>query len=190
MCVCVCVCVCVCRCHFIGNNRGVRETHRLSPSQPSLPFRCPSLPPSPNQSPEKATAINIGFASRLLVHGMELRVANGRSADALKRTLSKHLDGARSGPASVDVKQQALVMDGESLAIVLEDAALAQQLYEIGQLCAVVLFCRVSPKQKADVVRLVISALSAVNAVMWGKEWGGVVSCGWRGSGMWVWSEG
>ncbi|KAL3686628.1 hypothetical protein R1sor_009202 [Riccia sorocarpa] len=49
----------------------------------------------------------------------------------------------------------ALVVDGHSLALVLEEEKLQEQFIEVCKRCASVLCCRVSPRQKSQVTRLV-----------------------------------
>lgn len=66
----------------------------------------------------------------------------------------------RSAPGSamaaeVEASALALVVDGAALTLILEDAGLAEALLHLGRICASVLACRVSPKQKAQVVELV-----------------------------------
>lgn len=60
-----------------------------------------------------------------------------------------------SKAAEVEAATLALVVDGAALALVLEDEGLKEALLHLGRICASVLACRVSPKQKAQVVELV-----------------------------------
>ena len=48
----------------------------------------------------------------------------------------------------------ALILSGDSL-VYITSPELKKQIYEIAKKCEVVLACRVSPKQKADIVNLV-----------------------------------
>ena len=46
-------------------------------------------------------------------------------------------------------------MDGQTLQFALEDAYKRDQLFDLASECTVAIFCRVSPKQKSEVVRVV-----------------------------------
>ena len=47
-----------------------------------------------------------------------------------------------------------IIIDGSTLAIVLKEKAIADQFFRLGLYASSVVCCRVSPKQKADVVHL------------------------------------
>ncbi|KAG7391972.1 hypothetical protein PHYPSEUDO_002678 [Phytophthora pseudosyringae] len=120
------------------------------------------------------TAINIGYACRLLNNDMERHVINAakyRTKGSILRKLDKIFhaihdaadDTSRTStvvahsvlsPASGQV-EHALVIDGASLNKILEDPLHNLHLLRVSLLCKVVVACRVSPQQKAQLVELV-----------------------------------
>ena len=94
------------------------------------------------------TAINIGYSSGLLDNNMAQYhvVSNNPPAiiDELNDSLRKLANptGAKT----------ALVVNGESLNVIFSDEQLKRLFVQIGENVNVVLACRVSPKQKADIV--------------------------------------
>ncbi|KAG7400914.1 hypothetical protein PHYBOEH_003825 [Phytophthora boehmeriae] len=118
------------------------------------------------------TAINIGYACRLLNNDMERHVINGakyKTKGSILRRLDKifhSIHGAASddpvtvaaqsvlSPPSGEV-EHALVIDGASLNMILEDPLHNLHLLRVALLCKVVVACRVSPQQKAQLVELV-----------------------------------
>ncbi|KAL1925326.1 uncharacterized protein VTP21DRAFT_209 [Calcarisporiella thermophila] len=118
------------------------------------------------------TAINIGYAANLLQKGMQLVIIRGDSREEVLRKLEEALathwppDGVIVPPTGLpdDEKTEtkhALVIDGESLKYALEKGV-REKLLELGKRCASVICCRVSPLQKAKVVRLVKHGLNAM----------------------------
>jgi phospholipid-transporting ATPase len=118
------------------------------------------------------TAINIGFACRLLNNDMQRHVINSvqyHSKGAILRRLDEIFHWINEGrrPAEVDEDESdaataasnagdhALVIDGASLNLVLEDPLYNLHLLRVSLLCKVVIACRVSPQQKAQLVELV-----------------------------------
>ena len=118
------------------------------------------------------TAINIGFSCNLLSNEMELilfDLPEGSAADA-EKLLDDHLlgfglTGSDEELAAARVNHEApapthaLIIDGESLKLVLSDA-LRQKFLLLCKQCRSVLCCRVSPAQKAQVVSLVKNGLN------------------------------
>lgn len=105
---------------------------------------------------KEETAINIGFACQLLNNDMKRLVINAESVPSssalydllLERcTLARNNSGGSSGG-------QVIVIDGSSLSMVFAHHRLSDLFLEASQHCAAVICCRVSPKQKAQVVRL------------------------------------
>ncbi|GAA95052.1 hypothetical protein E5Q_01707 [Mixia osmundae IAM 14324] len=97
------------------------------------------------------TAINIGLSCRLISDAMELVIINEDDALATKAFIDKRLamlDG------KVDVPPLALIIDGKSLAFALEKP-LSKDFLRLAVKCKAVVCCRVSPLQKALVVKLV-----------------------------------
>ncbi|KAF9886263.1 hypothetical protein FE257_011876 [Aspergillus nanangensis] len=118
------------------------------------------------------TAINIGFSCNLLNNDMELIVLNipetepERAAQELDQQLQKFgLSGSdeellaarqdHSPPAAT----HAVVIDGDTLKLMLDDE-LKQRFLLLCKQCKSVLCCRVSPAQKAAVVRMVKRGLN------------------------------
>lgn len=93
------------------------------------------------------TAISIGNSCRLLTEDMDDRVILNTDGGELSEELK--VVKLLSSPA--------MIISGAALATALEDESLRSLLFEAGQRCRTVLACRVSPKQKADVVQLVKS---------------------------------
>lgn len=118
------------------------------------------------------TAINIGFSCNLLNNDMELIVFNvpesqpQQAAEELDHHLQKfgltgsdeELLAARKEHAPPP-PTHAVVIDGDSLKLMLSDE-LKQKFLLLCKQCRSVLCCRVSPAQKADVVKLVKNGLN------------------------------
>ncbi|CAI5508693.1 unnamed protein product [Closterium sp. Naga37s-1] len=119
------------------------------------------------------TAVNIGFACRLLRPGMQQHVVfledNDRlaadaasagadpaefAASAIRAQILSAKSAATTPGASL-AAPHALIIDGKALAHVLADAALRSDFLRAALACASVICCRVSPKQKAQVTELV-----------------------------------
>ncbi|KAH6793231.1 ATPase E1-E2 type family protein / haloacid dehalogenase-like hydrolase family protein [Perilla frutescens var. hirtella] len=109
------------------------------------------------------TAINIGFSCSLLRQGMKQICitinpdASGRESNqAAKKDILKQItDGTQMVKQENDPHAAfALVIDGKTLAYALEDD-MKYKFLNLAVECASVICCRVSPKQKALVTRLV-----------------------------------
>ncbi|TDH70419.1 hypothetical protein CCR75_007062 [Bremia lactucae] len=120
------------------------------------------------------TAINIGYACRLLNNDMQRHVINEakyRTKGSILRKLDKIFHSiydakensvesslaATPSDSSLLLGQaeHALVIDGASLTKILEDPLFNLHLLRVALLCKVVVACRVSPQQKAQLVELV-----------------------------------
>uniref|UniRef100_M4BEY8 Phospholipid-transporting ATPase n=1 Tax=Hyaloperonospora arabidopsidis (strain Emoy2) TaxID=559515 RepID=M4BEY8_HYAAE len=120
------------------------------------------------------TAINIGYACRLLNNDMKRHVINAakyRTKGSILRKLDKvfhsinDVNGDESHAPTVGAfsalslppasEEHALVIDGASLNKILEDPLHNLHLLRVSLLCKVVVACRVSPQQKAQLVELV-----------------------------------
>ncbi|KAH9607425.1 hypothetical protein KSS87_007515 [Heliosperma pusillum] len=110
------------------------------------------------------TAINIGFSCSLLRQGMKqiciaamnVEESTNESTEAIKENILLQITNASQ---MIKLEKDphaafALIIDGKSLAYALEDD-MKHQFLNLAVLCASVICCRVSPKQKALVVRLV-----------------------------------
>eukprot|EP00252_Welwitschia_mirabilis_P021857 TRINITY_DN5723_c0_g3_i2.p1 TRINITY_DN5723_c0_g3~~TRINITY_DN5723_c0_g3_i2.p1 ORF type:complete len:905 (+),score=144.08 TRINITY_DN5723_c0_g3_i2:375-2717(+) len=117
------------------------------------------------------TAINIGFACSLLRQGMrqivisldtpEIETLEARGdkealVAACRDSVTRQIENGKLQVDSVTGVDDAfaLIIDGKSLTYALE-AGLKEQFLSIALECASVICCRVSPKQKAEVTRLV-----------------------------------
>ena len=120
------------------------------------------------------TAINIGFSCNLLDNSMDLIVLKFEddSIDVARVELDKQLaifgmtgsDGelaAARKDHEPPKPTHAIIIDGDSLKIVLEDE-LRQKFLLLCKQCRSVICCRVSPGQKAAVVRMVKNSLDVM----------------------------
>jgi phospholipid-transporting ATPase len=100
------------------------------------------------------TAINIGLSCKLLSEDMNLLIINEESAEATRENLTSKLAAINQYQISQhDINTLALVIDGKSLGYALDYCD--DLLLELGCLCKAVICCRVSPLQKALVVKMV-----------------------------------
>ncbi|KAJ1553815.1 hypothetical protein HK405_006810 [Cladochytrium tenue] len=125
---------------------------------------------------KKETAINIGMSSRLIRPGMSVLVLATASAeqalariDELLGELAQQLGVSVGellaqplGRASAPPAEACLVVTGEALEAVFADAGLRQRFLRLGLRCHSVVCCRVTPLQKALVVRLVRDGVGAI----------------------------
>jgi len=101
------------------------------------------------------TAINIGMSCKLLSEDMMLLIVNEESAAATRDNIQKKLDAIRTqGGGTIEMDSLALVIDGKSLTYALEKD-LEKLFLDLAVMCKAVICCRVSPLQKALVVKLV-----------------------------------
>lgn len=100
------------------------------------------------------TAINIGMSCKLLSEDMNLLIVNEDSVEATRENLISKLRAIREYKISQnEIDTLALVIDGKSLSYALDECD--DLLLELGCLCKAVICCRVSPLQKALVVKMV-----------------------------------
>ncbi|RHY93967.1 hypothetical protein DYB35_003943 [Aphanomyces astaci] len=114
---------------------------------------------------KEETAINIAFACQLITNDMDRLVLNMEFCQSNPEVLKKlMLDKAhrtrtstikQRSSKSLELTKQALVIDGPVLTMVYHYPLLKFLFLELAQQCAAVICCRVSPKQKAEVVALV-----------------------------------
>ncbi|KAA6414048.1 MAG: phospholipid-translocating ATPase [Lasallia pustulata] len=101
------------------------------------------------------TAINIGMSCKLISEEMTLLIVNEENSTATRDNLSKKLDAIRSQSAGgMEMDTMALVIDGKSLTYALEKE-MEKMFFDLAVMCKAVICCRVSPLQKALVVKLV-----------------------------------
>jgi phospholipid-transporting ATPase len=108
------------------------------------------------------TAINIGMSCKLISEDMTLLMINEDTKEATRDNLEKKLQAVHDQRASqADLETLALVIDGKSLTFALE-RDLEKLLLDLAIMCKAVICCRVSPLQKALVVKLVTRHLKAI----------------------------
>jgi phospholipid-transporting ATPase len=106
------------------------------------------------------TAINIGMSCKLISEEMVLIIINEETKEATREALARRLHACRSTPQA-EPEVFALVIDGKSLGFALEKD-LEREFLDLAVLCKAVVCCRVSPLQKALVVKLVKKHLKAI----------------------------
>ncbi|XP_012547215.1 probable phospholipid-transporting ATPase IA isoform X1 [Bombyx mori] len=108
---------------------------------------------------KQETAINIAHSARLIHTAMPLLILNEDSLDGTRESMSRHaIDFGDNLRKQNDV---ALVIDGKSLKYAM-GCDLKKDFLDLCISCKVVVCCRVSPIQKAEVVELVSGATGAV----------------------------
>jgi phospholipid-transporting ATPase len=101
------------------------------------------------------TAINIGMSCKLLSEDMTLLIVNEEDAASTRDNMQKKIQAIQNNAeGQVDIDSLALVIDGKSLTYALEKDT-EKILYDLAVMCKAVICCRVSPLQKALVVKLV-----------------------------------
>ncbi|XP_076676123.1 ATPase phospholipid transporting 8A1 isoform X6 [Andrena cerasifolii] len=108
---------------------------------------------------KQETAINIGYSCRLITHGMPLYIINETSLDKTREVIIQ-----RCLDFGIDLKCQnevALIIDGSTLEFALS-CDIKMDFLDLCSSCKVVICCRVSPMQKAEVVDLITSNKKAV----------------------------
>lgn len=103
------------------------------------------------------TAINIGFSAGLLDSDMDQNLVHETDHVKLAQELAKSQTSinVNSFMSQEERKKQAVIVAGASLVEIASDTKLRNLFLEITDNVDVVLACRVSPKQKADIVNLV-----------------------------------
>lgn len=101
------------------------------------------------------TAINIGMSCKLLSEDMMLLIVNEETAAATRDNVLKKLEAIRTqGDGTIETETLALIIDGKSLTFALEKDQ-EKDFLDLAVMCKAVICCRVSPLQKALVVKLV-----------------------------------
>lgn len=107
---------------------------------------------------KQETAINIGMSCKLLAEDMNLLIINEENKQNVRLNLEEKLAAIQSHQSDADDAaldlSLALIIDGHSLTFALEPD-LEDMLLQLGTRCKAVICCRVSPLQKALVVKLV-----------------------------------
>ncbi|KAF2100737.1 putative phospholipid-transporting ATPase [Rhizodiscina lignyota] len=108
------------------------------------------------------TAINIGMSCKLISEDMTLLIVNEDNAAGTRDNLTKKLNAIQGqATGGIEMETLALVIDGKSLTYALE-ADLEKMFLDLAVMCKAVICCRVSPLQKALVVKLVKRHLKAI----------------------------
>ncbi|KAG0187171.1 hypothetical protein DFQ28_006789 [Apophysomyces sp. BC1034] len=102
------------------------------------------------------TAINIGYACNLITNDMELLVLRAHTREDTALRLEEALESTID-----ETKKRGLVIDGTTLKYALEPKN-KHKMLKLSMRCASVICCRVSPKQKAQVVLLVKKGLKVM----------------------------
>ncbi|KAF8639497.1 hypothetical protein AX17_001402 [Amanita inopinata Kibby_2008] len=100
------------------------------------------------------TAINIGMSCRLISESMNLVIVNEENAHDTQDFITKRLSAIKNQRSTGDQEDLALIIDGKSLDFALEKD-ISKTFLELAIMCKAVICCRVSPLQKALVVKLV-----------------------------------
>lgn len=101
------------------------------------------------------TAINIGMSAKLISEDMTLLIVNENDAATTRDNIQKKLNAIQTHAAGgIAMEVLALVIDGKSLTYALE-RDLEKMFLDLAVMCKAVICCRVSPLQKALVVKLV-----------------------------------
>ncbi|EPQ26729.1 uncharacterized protein PFL1_05708 [Pseudozyma flocculosa PF-1] len=100
------------------------------------------------------TAINIGLSCRLISESMNLVIINEETQHDTHEFLTKKLAAIKNQRTAGEQEELALIIDGRSLTFALEKE-LSKVFLELAVMCKAVICCRVSPLQKALVVKLV-----------------------------------
>jgi phospholipid-transporting ATPase len=100
---------------------------------------------------KQETAINIGYSCKLLHHGMQNIVIDGKSTHEIITRINHIDDDLRNNPKYDDF---ALVISGDALLEAMKPH-ISEILFNICEKSKVVIACRVSPKQKKEIVELV-----------------------------------
>ena len=103
---------------------------------------------------KQETAVNIGFAAALLDTNMNILILNADDAEATQKKINDLISNY-SPRLTPNRRANALVVDGATLDCALEDARTRVRLLALTDVCKVVICCRASPLQKAQVVDLV-----------------------------------
>ncbi|KAG0046070.1 hypothetical protein BGZ89_005416, partial [Linnemannia elongata] len=129
---------------------------------------------------KQETAINIGISSRLISPAMKILVLNVKVERDCRLVLEYFVEKIKererdeerfwqdyesSGKVGIELPERdryALVVNGESLAFVLGNEILEDMFLRVGTNCHSVICCRVTPLQKALVVKLVRKKLHKV----------------------------
>ena len=98
---------------------------------------------------KQETAIDTAKACRLIQEGVKPTILSSTSLNDFKAKLEQESLIQHAPDVSLTI-----IIDGTTLVWALEDESISQQFFDYGCRAKSVVCCRVSPKQKADVVLL------------------------------------
>ena len=98
------------------------------------------------------TAMNIGHACKLLDNEMNIFILQSKKEKVTKDEIEKFFTQQKTSKA---VRDNAVVVAGETLSMIQTNKALESRFIDLCEGANVVLACRVSPKQKAEVVMMI-----------------------------------
>ncbi|XP_055492870.1 phospholipid-transporting ATPase IA isoform X2 [Leucoraja erinacea] len=101
---------------------------------------------------KQETAINIGYACKLLTKNMGLMVLNAHTLDTTREMLIHHCNTL--GDSLRKDNDFALIIDGKTLKYALT-FGVRQSFLDLALSCKAVICCRVSPLQKSEIVEMV-----------------------------------
>ncbi|RKP21416.1 phospholipid-translocating P-type ATPase [Rozella allomycis CSF55] len=107
---------------------------------------------------KQETAINIGLSSNLISNGMEILILNAKTKEECDNKIGLLFEAAKEFHLTAGCT---LVVDGATLIFAL-DFELENKFLDLAKLCHSVICCRVTPLQKAQVVRLVKDKLKKI----------------------------
>jgi len=115
---------------------------------------------------KKETAVNIGYATRMLNDGMDqifLTKDDTDGPDALLAKLEHWAEECNIAPAAMRTRELALVIDEKSIDAVM--AANPHALLTVARNCKAVICCRARPDQKAAMVRMIREGVPGVKTL-------------------------
>jgi phospholipid-transporting ATPase len=104
------------------------------------------------------TAINIGFACKLIDEEMEMFIINKESTRDIYAQMCEYLEKSKQ---IGNIRDTSVVIGGEQLSKILNNyrnKKMMETFLKLTDNAVSVLCCRVSPKQKAEIVKLIIKA--------------------------------
>lgn len=99
------------------------------------------------------TAENIGKSCQLIVEEMSVMRFSFTDLTEIRKYMDECVDIYKLCVANN--RKKAFLIEGDALAIIIADSDLKEKFIHISKNCEAVICCRVTPKQKADVVRLI-----------------------------------
>ena len=108
------------------------------------------------------TAINIGFSCELLNNDMLQIVIDGQKKHEVEQSLQM---AEHKVQVNDDIMDLAIVVSGQALIKIAKDKSREDRFVQVCQRAKVVLACRVSPKQKADIVNMIKSRFPSLTTL-------------------------